>query len=128
MDITEDWSIVTYHAIITFIPKIKIITRNTVIDPNKYRKQYFYIQLTTHEIIVDETELRAILAYFNSTFSWLWLKQNTRYIAKGSLGLEVNILRDMPLLNVKRLRRRDVEELARLFDELEANARELATN
>ncbi len=126
VDITKDWSIVTYHAIITFIPKIKVITRNTMIDPIEYRKLYLYIQLAAHNVTLDETDLKALLAYLNSTFTWLWLEQNARYIAKGPLGLEVNILRDTPLLNVKKLKREDVEELSRLFDELEAKARQLA--
>ena len=47
-------------------------------------------------------------------------------IAKDPLGLEVNILRDMPIINVKDIERADVSELAKLFEELESKARQLA--
>jgi hypothetical protein len=55
----------------------------------------------------------------------LWLEQNARYIAKGPLGLEVNVAERMPILNVKAIDRGVVEELARLFDKLETETRKL---
>lgn len=119
--------VVTYDAIITFIPKIKITVKDSVVDPKNYIKDHpFLSSIGIHaDIDLDEKELKALLAYLNSTFVWLWLEQNARYIAKGPLGLEVNILRDMPILNVKKLKREDVEELAKLFDDLESRARQL---
>jgi len=125
--ISKDWSLVTYHAVITFIPKVKLVVEDSIIDPKVYIKQYPSLSSIgiRPDVELNEIELKALLAYFNSTFVWTWLEQNARYIAKGPLGLEVNILRDMPLLSVKNLGRRDVEELARLFDELEDNAKQL---
>jgi len=118
--------VVTYDAIITFIPKVKIVAESMVFDPGEFRKQYPGLSLSISSEVLDENELKALLAYLNSTFAWLWLEQNARYIAKGPLGLEVNILEDMPIINVKSINRDDVEELARLFDDLESKARQLA--
>lgn len=119
--------VVTYHAIITFIPKIKVKTKSLTIDPSDFIQKYPSLsRIDIHtNIELDEMELKALLAYLNSTFAWLWLEQNARYIAKGPLGLEINILRDMPLLNVKKLKREDIEELANLFDKLEKKSREM---
>jgi len=118
--------VVTYDAIITFIPKVRIATESMAIDPSEYCKQYPDLSLSMRSETLDESELKALLAYLNSTFAWLWLEQNARYIAKGPLGLEVNVLRDMPMINVKDVNRDDVEGLARLFDDLESKARQLA--
>jgi len=112
----------TYHAIITFIPRVRVRVGNWVFNPGEYRD---VIEGVNDNVELDEVEVKALLAYLNSTFNWLWLEQNARYIAKGPLGLEVNIAEGMPMLNVKAIDRGRVEGLARLFDELEAKAREL---
>jgi hypothetical protein len=119
--------VVTYDAIITFIPKIRITVKDSVYDLKNFVKDYpFLSTIGIHtDIELNEKELKALLAYLNSTFVWLWLEQNARYIAKGPLGLEVDLLRDMPILNVKKLRGEDVKELAKLFDDLESRARQL---
>lgn len=122
-EVEKDWSLATYHAIITFIPKVRIELAGVVIDPREYRDKYPHLGLEARSESLDEVELKALLAYLNSTFTWLWLEQNARYIAQGPLGLEVDLLRRMPILNVKALKRKDVEELARLFDGLEQEAR-----
>jgi hypothetical protein len=115
-------SLVTYHAIITFIPKVGIKVSNWVFDPGEYRN---IIGEVNSKVELDEVEVKALLAYLNSTFNWLWLEQNARYIAKGPLGLEVNIAKRMPILNVKAIDRGRVDELAKLFDKLETEARKL---
>ncbi len=119
--------VVTYHAIITFIPKVRVETSFMKYNPKEYEQYLREIKpnKTLDEVTLDEVELKAILAYLNSTFNWLWLEQNGRYIAKGPIALEVNVARNMPILNVKTLNRNDVEELAKLFDELEENARRI---
>ncbi|NAY82429.1 MAG: N-6 DNA methylase [Thaumarchaeota archaeon] len=114
--------LVTYDAIITFIPKVRVNVGNWVFDPDEYKS---IIDEVNNNVELDEVEVKALLAYLNSTFNWLWLEQNARYIAKGPLGLEVNIAGIMPILNVKAIDRDRVEELASLFDELEAEARRL---
>jgi type I restriction-modification system DNA methylase subunit len=112
----------TYHAIITFIPKVRVRVGNWVFDPGEYRG---VIEEVNSNVELDEVEVKALLAYLNSTFNWLWLEQNARYIAKGPLGLEINIAEEMPILNVKAIDRGVVEDLAKLFDKLEAEARKL---
>jgi type I restriction-modification system DNA methylase subunit len=112
----------TCHAIITFIPRVRVMVGNWVFDPGEYKS---IIGEVNNNVELDEVEVKALLAYLNSTFNWLWLEQNARYIAKGPLGLEVSIAERMPILNVKAVDRDRVEELARLFDELEAEARRL---
>jgi hypothetical protein len=116
---------ITYHAIITFIPRVKIKIDNYIYNPDEYNKIYgSIIDNVNPAIELDEIEVKALLAYLNSTLNWLWIEQNARYIAKGPLGLEVSIAKKMPMLNVKKINRKDVEELAELFDELESKARQ----
>ena len=112
--------LVTYHDIITFIPRVRVRVGGWVFDPGEYKS---IIDEINSNVELDEVEVKALLAYLNSTFNWLWLEQNARYIAKGPLGLEVSIAERMPILNVKAIDRGRVEELARLFDKLEAEAR-----
>ena len=124
--ISREWNLITYHAIITLIPRVRIVTAQISIDPIDYHKKYPCLSLLVKKgIELNEDELKALLAYFNSTFVWLWLEQNARYIAKGPLGLEVSTLREMPLINVKKLKTDDVKTLAELFDRLEMEARRL---
>jgi len=118
--------LVTYDAIITLIPRIKIVLTNLNLtyDPVEFNKLYGNIvDNVKPNIVLDEDEVKALLAYLNSTFNWIWLEQNARCIAKGPLGLEVNVVEKMPILNVKKINRKYVEELANLFDKLESAAR-----
>lgn len=124
-----DDQFVTYHAIITFIPKVHIkypFEVNPAVLIKEYPALRDLASKVKSDVVLDEKEVKALMAYLNSTFCWLWLEQNARYIPKGPLGLEVSVLREMPLLNVKNLKREDVEELAMLFDNLETKARQLA--
>jgi type I restriction-modification system DNA methylase subunit len=114
--------LVTYHAIITFIPRVRVKVGSWVFDPGEYKG---VIGEVIDDVELDEVEVKALLAYLNSTFNWLWLEQNGRRTGGGILALEVNIAERMPILNVKTVDRGRVEELARLFDELEAEARRL---
>jgi hypothetical protein len=71
-------------------------------------------------------ELKALLAYLNSSIMKLYLEASGRTAGGvGPLALEANVLKDAPILDVRRLPKRDLEELARLFDELEDEARKL---
>jgi hypothetical protein len=114
--------LVTYDAIITFIPRVRVKVGNWVFDPGEYKG---VIEGLNSNVELDEVEVKALLAYLNSTFNWLWLEQNGRRTGGGILALEVNIAERMPILNVKAIDRGRVEELAKLFDELEAEARRL---
>ena len=111
----------TYHAIITFIPRARVRVGGWVFDPGEYEDVIGEVK----DVELDEVEVKALLAYLNSTFNWLWLEQNGRRTGGGILALETNIAERMPILNVKAIDMGKVEELARLFDELETEARRL---
>jgi type I restriction-modification system DNA methylase subunit len=120
--------IVTYHAIIAFIPRVKVKMGDEVYDPSYFNEAYNnIIDDVKEDVELNEVELKAILAYLNSTFNWLWLEQNARYIAKGPLGLEANVVERMPVPDVKHLNRNYVNDLAKLFDELDSMARQFIT-
>jgi len=121
-------NLITYHAVITFIPRIRIKMDNITYDPHKYNKVYGnIIDNIKSNIELDEIEVKALLAYLNSTFNWLWLEQNGRRTGGGILALEVEIVEKMPILNVKAIDRGYVEELAQLFDKLELTARSIVS-
>jgi len=75
--------------------------------------------------LLDEEEMKALLAYLNSSFDKLYIESKGRTTGGGALAIEVNILRDMPVLDIKKLPRETIERLAQLFDKLEAEARRL---
>uniref|UniRef100_A0A7J3Z9D4 Site-specific DNA-methyltransferase (adenine-specific) n=1 Tax=Ignisphaera aggregans TaxID=334771 RepID=A0A7J3Z9D4_9CREN len=74
----------------------------------------------------DELELKALLAYLNSSFVQLQAEVKGR-VAGGVALLELDVkpLSEILILDVKKLPREDVEKLAQLFDKLEAEARRL---
>ncbi len=73
----------------------------------------------------DEVELKALLAYLNSTFTQVQAEVMGRSTGGGMIELDVKPLSSFLVLDVKKLPRGDVEKLARLFDRLEAEARRL---
>jgi len=72
-----------------------------------------------------EKELKALLAYLNSSFSQLQAEIKGRSTGGGMLELDVKPLSDFLVLDVKKLPAKVVEELAQLFDKLEDEARSL---
>jgi type I restriction-modification system DNA methylase subunit len=74
----------------------------------------------------DEVELKALLAYLNSSFTQLQAEAMGR-VAGGVALLELDVrpLSSLLVLDVRRLPRGDVERLAQLFDRLESEARRL---
>jgi type I restriction-modification system DNA methylase subunit len=73
----------------------------------------------------EEDELKALLAYLNSSFAQLQAEVKGRSTGGGMIELDVKPLSEFVILDVKRLPRKDLEELAKLFDEFEAEARKL---
>ena len=73
----------------------------------------------------DEVELKALLAYLNSSFTQLQAEVMGRSTGGGMIELDVRPLSDFLILDVKGLPREDVRRLATLFDELELEARKL---
>jgi hypothetical protein len=116
--------LITYSNMITLIPRTKIIMKELIYDPLEYNKVYRnIIDNVKPGITFDETEIKAILSYLNSTFSWVWLEKNAGTASKGPLSIEVKYVKRMPMLDVKKIDRKYVEELANLFDKLESAAR-----
>ena len=75
---------------------------------------------------LDEVELKALLAFLNSSFSQLQAEAKCRTAGGVALlGLDIAPLREFLIINVKKLPRGTVERLAQLFDRLEAEARRL---
>ncbi len=74
---------------------------------------------------LDEVELKALLAYLNSSFTQLQAEVRGRSTGGGMLELDVKPLSELPILDVKRLPREGLEKLSQLFDKLEAGARRL---
>lgn len=89
--------LVAYHAIVTFLPKNEL----------------------------NDAELKAELAFLNSSFSHLYVESQGRAVSVGPIALEVVQAEHIPLLDVKKLGKEELQELARLFDELEVAARKL---
>ncbi|MCC5997757.1 MAG: N-6 DNA methylase [Thermofilum sp.] len=74
----------------------------------------------------DEIELKALLAYLNSSFAQLQAELRGRTAGGVALlELDVKPLSDFLILDVKRLPREDIEVLAKLFDDLDSEARRL---
>jgi len=74
----------------------------------------------------NRQELKALLAYMNSSFAKLWIEARGRTAGGvAALALEASVLAEMPILDVKRLPEEKVRRLAQLFDELEREARRL---
>jgi hypothetical protein len=76
-------------------------------------------------VVFDEVELKALSAYLNSSFAQLQAEVMGRSTGGGMIELDVKPLSNFVILDVKSLARESLEELARLFDELEAEARRL---
>ncbi|MEM0093138.1 MAG: N-6 DNA methylase [Thermofilum sp.] len=71
-------------------------------------------------------ELKTLLAYLNSSFVKLYIETHGRVPGGlGPIALEVRHAEELPTLDIRKLSQRDLELLASLFDELEAEARRL---
>ncbi|MFP3172864.1 MAG: N-6 DNA methylase, partial [Acidilobus sp.] len=81
--------------------------------------------ITRQGVQFDEVELKALLAYLNSTFAQIQAEAMGRITGGGMIELDVKPLSSFLVLDVKKLPREDVEKLAQLFDRLEAEARRL---
>jgi hypothetical protein len=88
-----------YHALIAFIPKPKAS-------------------------LTDE-QVKALLAYLNPSFSQYYIEVRRRRSGGGIIALEVNIARDMPILDVRRLSDEQIKALAEKFNRLESEARRI---
>jgi len=92
-------NVVTYHAMIAFIPR--------------------------GEVKLTEAQIKALLAYLNSSFTQLYIESIARTTGMGVAALEVMNAREMPIIDVSNLNENNLRELADLFDKLDSEARRL---
>jgi hypothetical protein len=91
------FKVAMYHALISLIPKVAL----------------------------PEEQIKALLAYLNSSLTQYYIETRGRRSGGGIIALEVNTAREMPILDVRRLPDDQVKALAKRFDELEAEARKI---
>jgi type I restriction-modification system DNA methylase subunit len=102
---------------------------------SQYRPRFFWCKenLVTYQAIVTflpradltDEELKATLAYLNSNFCHLYVEAEGRATALGLIALEVAQAERMPTLDIKTLSRKNIRDLANLFDRLEEEARKI---
>lgn len=76
-------------------------------------------------VSLDEAQTKALLAYLNSSFAQAYIETDGRKSPGGIIGFEVNIAREMPVLDVRKLNNKQLNSLAKLFDKLEHEARKI---
>jgi type I restriction-modification system DNA methylase subunit len=72
-----------------------------------------------------DKELKAILAYLNSSFVRFYVELVGRASGGVTISLEVDQARQIPVPDIRKMDRDSVDKLAALFDALEAKTREL---
>jgi type I restriction-modification system DNA methylase subunit len=119
-------------SFVAFVPKVRVEGYNldqirSVLGKLRNRRKRVREILNDVErnskIELTTKELKALVAYLNSTLVWNWLEFNGRTVAGGPLHIDLNPARNIPIPNLKTMNEKDVEDLARLFDELDAEAR-----
>lgn len=72
-----------------------------------------------------QDELKALLLYLNSSFIQLYIESRGITTGGGIIQLNLKHGQDMPIIDLAKLKHEELERLASLFDELEAEARKL---
>jgi type I restriction-modification system DNA methylase subunit len=103
----------------------------------RYKTRFVYCKfpiVTSHQFItlipkrnihLSELQIKALLAYLNSSFAQYYIERKGTPAAKGPIGLEVNVAKDMPILDVRKLSDEQIAKLAQLFENLEFEARRI---
>ena len=76
------------------------------------------------DVEMDETQLKALLAYLNSDFASEVVRRSGRTYSSGMDKIEPNEMEGVPVLDPRDLDDQTVHTLAELFDELRATARD----
>jgi type I restriction-modification system DNA methylase subunit len=102
---------------------------------SQYRTRFFYCKedFVAYPAIVtylpkenlSELELKAILAFLNSSLSQLHVEIEGRATALGLIALEVTQAEEIPIPDVKKLPKEQLEKLAETFDALEGVTRSI---
>jgi len=74
---------------------------------------------------LNQIQVRALLAYLNSSFSQYSIESKGRKTPGGAIALEANVAGEMPILDIKKLNDKQLNSLAKLFDELERDTRKI---
>jgi hypothetical protein len=129
----SEYPTVTYNDIITLIPKVNVeeydVDQLKSILGKLQNKEKKRIKKLLDDIeknsktTLSNKELKALTAYLNSTLVWNWSEFRSRRTSGGLLAIEVDIAKNIPIPNLKGLSEKDIDDLAKLFDELEAEAR-----
>jgi type I restriction-modification system DNA methylase subunit len=119
-------------SFVAFIPKVRVegysldqitSTLGKLVNRKKKAREILNEVEKNSKIELSIKELKALVAYLNSTLVWNWLEFNGRAVAGGPLHIDLSTARNIPIPNLKTLKEKDIEDLARLFDELDAEAR-----
>jgi len=81
--------------------------------------------LPKENVHLNEIELKAILAFLNSSFSQIQVETRGRITGGGMLELDIKPLEELLILDIYKLKDDHKKRLAQLFDELEIEARRL---
>jgi hypothetical protein len=74
---------------------------------------------------LSDIQIKALLAFLNSSFTQVYIETHGRKNPSGVIELDLNIARELPLLNIRKLSDQQLTLLAQLFDDLEQNARKI---
>jgi len=77
------------------------------------------------DVTLNEVQTKALLGFLNSSFTQYFIETKGRKSPGGVIGLEVDVAREMPILDVRKLNDIQLNSLAKLFDELEHEARKI---
>jgi hypothetical protein len=85
----------------------------------------FIVLLPRKNISFDETRMKALLAYLNSNFAQYYIETMGLKSPGGIIQLDAGRARGIPVLDVRKLSTKQLENLANLFEELEREARKI---
>jgi len=74
---------------------------------------------------LTKSQIKALLAYLNSTLAQLFIETLGISAGGGASGLDVRTACEFPILDIRKLHKKKVKELAKLFDKLEFEARNI---
>jgi hypothetical protein len=77
------------------------------------------------KIKLDDAQLKAMLAYLNSSFSRFFIETGGRSTGGGVIELDVKSAEKLPILDVRQLSQEQIQELRELFTKLEDKTRKI---
>ena len=77
------------------------------------------------KVKLTNNQIKAILAYLNSSFIQFYIETEGRKSGGGVIALEISQAERMPVLDLRKISEEEIKGLADLFDKLEVKAREI---